>query len=556
MKDNNSYIHIEGLSYSYPEEKGNVLDDINIRIGSGEVVFICGDSGSGKTTLGKCITGAVPGFYGGTMKGAVSVNGREISLMDHSERASEITMVFQDPERQLMMSKVHREIAFGLENVGVETSQIKRRVWESMQFCNILDLWDREIRTLSGGQKQKVAVAAAISYMPKCIIFDEPTSQLDPLAAEEIIALIGKINRELGTTALIIEQRVERCFDISDKILLLDKGRVCFYGSREEFYSLEGQDRPQYLPIHLRLAKHAGAVEMPAGLKETRRLIAAKAENASERPRDEESTSLFSGYKDNKEELLRIKALNVGFGSGDVIRKLDCSVCRGDFVGIFGPNGAGKSTLLKAVTGLLKYRGSIRVEGSEVSRYRNREIGRVFGYVSQNPNDYVSKDTVYDELRFTLDNYGITDYSSIEEVLKELDLEDVRDKNPRDLSGGERQRVAIASVLVNKPQILLLDEPTRGLDSQLKLQLGKLLSKLNREGMTIILVTHDIEFAAEFCGRYLLLFSGEIVSAGTRDEVMSDGIFYTTAANKIFRDIAPDIFTVEQAKGWLSANGR
>jgi energy-coupling factor transport system ATP-binding protein len=555
MKDNNSYIKIEGLSYSYPEKKGNVLDDINIRISSGEVVFICGDSGSGKTTLGKCITGAVPGFYGGTMEGSVSVNGREISSMEHSERASEITMVFQDPERQLLMSKVHREIAFGLENVGVETSQIKRRVWESMQFCNILDLWDREISTLSGGQKQKVAVAAAISYMPKCIIFDEPTSQLDPLAAEEIITLIGKINRELGTTALIIEQRVERCFDISDKILLLDKGKVCFYGSREEFYSLEGQDWSRYLPIHLRLAKHAGAVEMPTSVKGTRRLIAARAEGAAGQPHDEEIMSK-DDHREKKEELLRIKGLNVGFGSGDVIRKLDCSVCRGDFVGIFGPNGAGKSTLLKAVTGLLKYRGSIRVEGSEVSRYRNRETGRVFGYVSQNPNDYISKDTVYDELRFTLDNYGITDHSSIEEVLKELDLEAVRDKNPRDLSGGERQRVAIASVLVNKPQILLLDEPTRGLDSQLKLKLGKLLSKLNREGTTIILVTHDIEFAAEFCSRYFLLFSGEIVSAGTREEVMSDGIFYTTAANKIFRDIAADIFTVDQAKGWLSANGR
>ncbi|HEY5576572.1 MAG TPA: energy-coupling factor transporter ATPase [Clostridiaceae bacterium] len=556
MKDNNSYIRIEGLSYSYPEEKVNVLDDINVRIGSGEVVFVCGDSGSGKTTLGKCITGAVPGFYGGTMKGSVTVNGIEISRMKHSERASEITMVFQDPERQLLMSKVHREIAFGLENIGVETSHIKRRVWESMQFCNILDLWDREIRTLSGGQKQKVAVAAAIAYMPKCIIFDEPTSQLDPLAAEEIIALIGKINRELGTTAVIIEQRVERCFEISDKILLLDKGRVCFYGSREEFYSMEGRDWSRYLPVHLRIAKHAGAVEMPASIKETRRLISAISEGAAAQPYNEDSKRLDYDLRGNKEEQLRIKGLSVGYGSGEVIRKLDCSVCRGDFVGIFGPNGAGKSTLLKAVTGLLKYRGSITVEGSEVSRYRNREIGKVFGYVSQNPNDYISKDTVYDELRFTLDNYGITDYSSIEEVLKELDLEGVRDKNPRDLSGGERQRVAIASVLVNKPSILLLDEPTRGLDSQLKLQLGKLLAKLNSEGMTIILVTHDIEFASEFCERYLLLFSGEIISSGTREEVMRDGIFYTTAANKIFRDIAPDIFTVSQAKGWLSSDGR
>jgi energy-coupling factor transporter ATP-binding protein EcfA2 len=556
MKDNNSYIKIEGLSYSYPEEKGNVLDDINVEIGSGEVVFLCGDSGSGKTTLGKCITGSVPGFYGGAIKGSVTVNGIEISRMHHSDRASEITMVFQDPERQLLMSKVHREIAFGLENVGVETSHIKRRVWESMQFCNILDLWDREIRTLSGGQKQKVAVAAAIAYMPKCIIFDEPTSQLDPLAAEEIIALIGKINRELGTTAVIIEQRVERCFEISDKILLLDQGRVCFYGSRGDFYSMGERDWSRFLPVHLRIAKHAGAAVMPESIKETRSLIAAKAEGAAAQPFDEDSAYSDHGLIGSREELLTIKGLSVGYGSGEVLRKLNFSVCSGDFLGIFGPNGAGKSTLLKAVTGLLKYKGGIRVEGTEVSRYRNREIGKVFGYVSQNPNDYISKDTVYDELKFTLDNYGIADHSAIEEVLKELDLEGVRDKNPRDLSGGERQRVAIGSVLVNKPRILLLDEPTRGLDSQLKLKLGKLLAKLNREGMTIILVTHDIEFASEFCERYLLLFSGEIISSGTRQEVMKDGIFYTTAANKIFRDIATGIFTLDQAKRWLNSDGR
>jgi ABC-type multidrug transport system ATPase subunit len=251
-----------------------------------------------------------------------------------------------------------------------------------------------------------------------------------------------------------------------------------------------------------------------------------------------------------------MKGLGVSFGSREVIKKLDCSLAKGDFTGIFGPNGAGKSTLLKAAAGLLKYSGSIRLKGSEVSRYRNRDIGKVIGYVSQNPNDYISRDSVYEELKFTLDNFGCSDFSAIEEVLSELDLTAVRDKNPRDLSGGERQRVAIASVLVNRPEILLLDEPTRGLDPKLKQQLGNLLLKLNRGGVTIILVTHDIEFATEFCSSYMLLFSGEIISSGTREDVLKDGIFYTTAANKIFRDIAPEIYTVDQAKGWLDAYGR
>lgn len=550
--DNSSYIKIEGLSYCYPAEGKEVLSGIDAEIGTGEVVFICGDSGSGKTTLGKCITGAVPGFYGGTMKGDVRINGTEVASMKHSERASEITMVFQDPERQLMMSRVHREIAFGLENVGVDPAEMKKRVWESMQFCNILDLWDREIKTLSGGQKQKVAIASAISYMPKCIIFDEPTSQLDPLAAEEIIALIAKVNSELGITAVIIEQRTERCFEISDKILLLEEGRVAFFGSKEDFYGLSGKEQGFFLPVHLRIAKHAGAKEMPRSVRETRRLMASR---ACPPVTFGSGRGACKSGQGRKEDFLRASNLSVSYGSRGVLKGIQLTASRGDFIGILGPNGAGKSTLLKSLTGLLKYGGSVKVGGKEVSRMKSGEIGRMVGYVSQNPNDYISKETVFEELKFTLDNYGSNDISAIEDVLRLLGLEGVRDKNPRDLSGGERQRVAIASVLVNRPDVLLLDEPTRGLDSGLKLQLGRLLSRLRDEGVAILLVTHDVEFASEFCSRYILLFSGEIISSGTREEVLKDGIFYTTSANKIFRDIAPDIYTFGQAKEWLDANG-
>ena len=543
--EQDTHIRIEGLSYAYPESAHKALESINLGIASGEVLFICGDSGCGKTTLGKCITGAVPGFYGGEISGTVRIGGTEISELPHRVRAAEITMVFQDPERQLMMNRVHREIAFGLENIGVKPSRIKRRVWESMQFCNILELWDREISTLSGGQKQKVAIASAIAYMPKCIIFDEPTSQLDPLAAEEIITLIGKINKELGITAIIIEQRLDKCFEISNRILHLENGRVDFFGSREEFYKQAGEHN---LPVHLRLARHAGLQAMPASMKETRRLL-------QERGGDASGSLPAPVPREGAGELLRFKGMSTGYGGRMVIRNLDCTVKEGDFIGVFGPNGAGKSTLLKAAAGLLKYSGSLKVQGVEVSKCRSRDIGGVLGYVSQNPNDYLSKDTVYEELKFTLDNYGSTDLGVIDEVLEQLQIKDIRDKNPRDLSGGERQRVAIASVLVNRQRILLLDEPTRGLDARLKNQLGRLLAGLNQEGIAIILVTHDLEFATEFCERYMLLFDGEIISSGTRDEVLADGIFYTTAANKILRDSAPGIYTVNQAKEWLDGYG-
>ncbi|MEK6266916.1 MAG: energy-coupling factor ABC transporter ATP-binding protein, partial [Clostridium sp.] len=200
-----SYIEMKELTYYYPKESKPVLQNINLKVDRGEILFVVGESGSGKSTLAKCISGAVPNFYGGTIKGSVTIDGNEVTEMEHSKRASEITMVFQDPESQLIMNKVHREIAFGLENVGVESSEMKRRIFEAMQFSNILDIANRDINTLSGGQKQRVAITSAIVYLPNCIILDEPTSQLDPSSAEDVISLIKKINDELGITIIIIE---------------------------------------------------------------------------------------------------------------------------------------------------------------------------------------------------------------------------------------------------------------------------------------------------------------------------------------------------------------
>ena len=223
-----SYIEIKDLTYYYPKEAKPVLKNINLQLNKGEILFVVGQSGSGKSTLAKCISGAVPNFYGGTIQGSVSIDGQGIIEMEHSKRALEVTMVFQDPESQLIMNKVHREIAFGLENVGIESVEIKRRIWEAMQFSNILDIANREINTLSGGQKQRVAITSAIAYLPNCIILDEPTSQLDPASAEDVIALIKKINDELGITIIIIEQRIDKWFDIADKILVLSNGEIAF----------------------------------------------------------------------------------------------------------------------------------------------------------------------------------------------------------------------------------------------------------------------------------------------------------------------------------------
>jgi energy-coupling factor transporter ATP-binding protein EcfA2 len=554
------YIEIKELTYHYPKELKPVIKDINLQLTKGEILFVVGESGSGKSTLAKCISGAVPNFYGGTIQGNVSIDGEDIIEMKHSKRATEVTMVFQDPESQLIMNKVHREIAFGLENVGVESSEIKRRIWEAMQFSNILDIANREINTLSGGQKQRVAITSAIAYLPNCIILDEPTSQLDPASAEDVIALIKKINEELGITIIIIEQRIDKWFDIADKVLVLSRGKIVFSGNKQELYNERKEELLDFLPNYLKISKALNIVNMPCSLREARRTIEAF--------KCEYETNIIKQDLSVREEIIKIDNLSCKYEDNLVIKGLSTTIRQGEFISIMGANGAGKSTFLKSLMGLISYNGSIKVlkdsfvddnskklsknliksfssEYSEIRKLKIKDISRILGYVSQNPNDYISKETVYSELKFTLDNYNIKDYGVIEETLKALDLYKLKDKNPRDLSGGEVQRVAIASILVLRPKVLLLDEPTRGLDLKVKRMLGEILLELNKNGTTVILVTHDVEFASEFCSRFLLMFNGEIVGDGNREEVLGRGIYYTTNINKIFRNINSDIFTLK-----------
>lgn len=556
-----SYLEIKDLTYYYPKEQKPVLQNINLQIDKGKILFIVGESGSGKSTLAKCISGAVPNFYGGTIQGSVNIDGQGIIEMEHNKRAREVTMVFQDPESQLIMNKVHREIAFGLENVGVENSEIKRRIWEAMEFSNILHIANREINTLSGGQKQRVAITSAMVYLPNCIILDEPTSQLDPASAEDVISLIKKINEELGITIIIIEQRIQKCFDIADEILVLSKGEIAFFGNKQELYNEKNVALQNFLPNYLKISKALDIVNMPCGLREIRRSIEASTY--------EYKTPLLERYSPSKEEIIKIENLCCKYEDTIAIKDLSLSIKQGEFISIVGANGGGKSTFLKALMGLINYSGNIKViknfflyeedskkhfknpmvdfsgEYKETKKLKIKDIARIIGYVSQNPNDYISKETVYQELKFTLDNYNIKDNGVIEETLRALDIYKLMDVNPRDLSGGEIQRVAIASILVLKPRILLLDEPTRGLDAKVKAMLGEILLELNKKGTTVILVTHDVEFAAEFCSRFLLMFNGEVVGDGNREEVLGSGIYYTTTINKIFRSKNKSIFTLK-----------
>jgi energy-coupling factor transport system ATP-binding protein len=335
----------------------------------------------------------------------------------------------------------------------------------------------------------------------------------------------------------VAEQRVGKWFDYTDKIIMLEEGRLIYIGSRQEMYSTNNKYIASFLPSYLKLCKGFNIESMPGSIKESRECFINYKINLN----------IGNNEETEKKEIININNLNCIYEEVRAIKNLSCSIFEGDFLGILGSNGAGKSTLLKSMIGLVKYSGSIRLTDGEIKKLKLKELSRIIGYVSQNPNDYISKDTVFDELKFTLDNYGIYDEELICQTLRDLDIYHLKDSNPRDISGGERQRVAIASVLVLKPRIILLDEPTRGLHGEAKKKLGEMLGKLNKYGATVILVTHDIEFASQFCNRFLLMFGGEKVAEGDAKEVLGKGIYYTTTINKLLRNINEDIFTLDQA---------
>ncbi len=551
------HIKMNNLSYKYPNAVNSSLKNININIEKGEFVLVIGRSGSGKSTLAKVISGSIPNFYGGTLKGILEIEG--INCIDKigDNHRRNISMVFQDPEKQLIMNKVHREIAFGLENIGLETSDIQKRLFESLQFCSLLDFYNRDIKTLSGGEKQKVVIASALAMRDECIILDEPTSQLDPSSAEEIINLIKKINEELGVTIIVIEQRMERWMEFSDKVTFMKQGEIDFFGTPEDFLNT---DNSSFMPSYIDALRYMDIKESPKTFKNARIIMEkqlGKKIKIEERPNENKAYKehkekkakslvgkLFS-KKEKEEGEITIRDLKVNYDDNLVLNNITLNIKKGDFCALIGPNGAGKSTFLKAIMNLIEYKGNIRFQNKNIKDLDKKDFYKSVGYVSQNPNDYISRDSVYNEIKFTLDNYNIKDDDKINKVMKRLNLEHLKDKNPRDISGGERQRLAIATMIVLEPKVLLIDEPTRGLDNENKKMLQEILKEINRLGVTIILITHDMDFAASSANRFIMLFNGKITSDGDMQKVFKEGFYYTTTLHKLFNNINKNIFNIE-----------
>lgn len=537
---------VKNLTYYYPETTRPALQNIHLAIEEGEFVLVVGGSGSGKSSLARALTGLIPDFYGGRIGGQVFLKGQNIQTLDRRQIAGTVGMVFQDPEQQLVMTGVQAEIAFGLENLGLPQAEMFRRVAEVVSFLNLTPIKPSFTADLSGGQKQKLALASILAMQPGVLILDEPTSQLDPAAAEEFFNLIKRLNEEMNFTVILVEQRLERCFHLADRVLVMENGSIVQDGSPAAAAAWQCVMGLPFMPPVAALFARAGAPSVPLTVKEGRLLVkkmlppGAPAEAFLEYTKQERP--------DRTDPVIEVEDLWFSYPNGkEVLHGVDLKVYSGECVALLGENAAGKTTLLKQLVGLLKPdRGRVRILGRDTRRTTPQELARYVGYLSQNPNDYLFQATVADELRFTLTNLGLTEAGHIDRVLGKLALENFRAANPRDLSSGERQRVALASVMVAEPQLLVLDEPTRGLDYGLKERLGRLLQDIAAEGTTVLVVTHDVEFAAEYARRAVLLFDGRIAGDGPRQQVLGGSMFYAPQISRLFRHIDDHVFTFQE----------
>lgn len=538
-----SFIKTKNLVYYYPEKKEAALQDINLSIEEGEFVLIVGGSGCGKSTLVRAMAGIIPNFYGGKFGGQVNIAGENIRDISKKELPQKVGMVFQNPESQLVMINVEQELAFGMENINLPDYLMKRRVMEVAGALNLGNHLHSNIPELSGGLKQKVALASVLAMQPDILVLDEPTSQLDPVAGEEILTIIRRLNEENGITVILIEQRLERCFHLADRFIVMDGGKIILNTtSLEEIAQWAVDNDSPFIPPLSKLFALGNFPQIPVTVKEGRKIL------RKFYPKDATPLKKENNYlkKEVEKPIVNIKNLWYSYESGtEALKDINFNIYPGQFIALMGENAAGKTTLLKNINGLLKpSRGRVNIFTENTKNLEVEELAGKVGYLSQNPNDYLFLKTVKEELLFTLENLGKKDNGQVESLLKELDIYKYKDTNPRDLSSGERQRVALATVLIAEPNLLLLDEPTRGLDYNLKEELGKFLQDLQEEGKSILMVTHDVEFAAEYAQDILLMSQGRIVSYGDKYSALTRSTFYSPQISKLFNKINDNVLTL------------
>lgn len=499
-------ITVKGLSFCYPNASEKTLNSIDLELAEGSFTTLCGISGCGKSTLLRLLKP--------DLQPHGEISGEILPALNTEQSARKIGFVMQDPEAQICTDRVWHELAFSLESVGEPPERMRRRVAECAEYFGLEKLFERETVSLSGGEKQLLALASAAALRPELLLLDEPTSQLDPISARNFFDSIARLNRDFGITVLIAEHRLEELLPISDRVIVMDKGRIIADCKPRELLRTLPKDHPMMLamPVAMRLFALSGADgEPPVSIREGRR-NAAVIKYLRENYPVERSVSAGK-------PILTIRDLCVSYGKNvsDALKAASVSVGSGEVYALLGGNGSGKSTLLKAVFGIVKpFSGRIVHDRSLKIKY-----------LPQNPCEILGKDTVRGEV-------------SDGELLEKFGLSELAERDPLDLSGGEQQRLALAKLISDSPELLLLDEPTKGMDAFSKSGFSDLLRGLTGQGITVLLVTHDVEFAAMCADRCGLLFNGEIVSEGAPNEFFSENYFYTTPLCRLAGGIAEE----------------
>lgn len=547
---------IDNLTFAYNGAEQNAVSGVSLCVNKGDFVLVCGKSGCGKTTLLRLLKPALAPV--GKLTGSVTFCGTDIAKLDDRTAASAIGFVMQNPDDQIVTDKVWHELAFGLESLGESSDVIRRRVAEICGFLGLTDIYGKRTCELSGGEKQLLNLASVLVTNPDVVLLDEPTAQLDPIAASSFLQALKKLNEELGLTVVLVEHRLEESFAMANKVVIMDEGKVVFASSPEDIGELYNNDKLvcdifEGLPAAVRLFKATNGVgKCPLTVRDGKRYVEANfGKNMNDR-------YAVQGCKGD----VAIEVANGYFryerDGADVLNNLSLQVYANEILCIFGANGAGKTTLLRILAGTKRlYKGKYRLWGKKIKEYGNNLYRDNLTAMPQNPQNLFVKNTVRADLAelAALVGYGKTEQAqAVADVMAQTGVTDLAERHPYDLSGGEKQKVALAKVLLTRPKIVLLDEPTKGLDAYSKRQFAEVMAKLKADGKTVVVVTHDVEFAAVVADRCAMFFDGKIVSVADKYAFFAENRYYTTAFARITRENFADAVTFERAVELCNAN--
>ena len=544
-----AHVEIKDLSFSYPVSKDKLaLDHINLNIEKGEYIAVCGKSGSGKTTLLKHLKSTLAPH--GNISGEIFFEGKPLKDADLREQSSKIGYVMQNPDNQIVTDKVWHELAFGLESLGIDQKTIRLRVAEMASYFGIQRWFHKDVAELSGGQKQLLNLASIMAMQPTVLILDEPTSQLDPIAAADFLNTVRKINLELGTTVIITEHRLEDIFHAADRVVVMENGRIIASDQPRKVgeFLREGENEMfAAMPSPVQIYYGTGSeLECPLTVREGRSWLSQTFEG-----KEIKKISLEKPEAPESSEEPAILMKEVWFRyekeAPDVLKGVSLSVPKEKIFAIVGGNGTGKSTTLKSICNICKaYRGKIFIDGKRIEKYRSDELFKGnLAMLPQDPQSLFVKKTVREDLEEILPKNCGDREERVRRAAETCQITQLLDSHPYDLSGGEQQRAALAKVLLTEPRILLLDEPTKGLDNFFKIKFAEILNQLKADGVTILMVSHDVEFCAKYADLVGMFFDGSVVTVNSPNKFFSQNSFYTTAANRMSRHLFENAITNE-----------